>query len=156
MKHGLLAQSLTKLDDADGFPAVLQRLTDEYQPVGIVEEFLLEHVALTMIRLCRSTRLDAEFINRCGTVIDCPGEPGENPNPEDGTSLQLFAPDQFGAQLLLFRRYETELEKTLFRDLELLAGLQKRRAGRRRANTKSSKEHGAATSDGTGSSGPIR
>ena len=62
IKHGLLAIGITELDDADGYRDKLRELQHELLPVGLVEEFLVNSIALEMVRLERARRLEAEFI----------------------------------------------------------------------------------------------
>ena len=61
-KHGLLAVGITELDDADAHRDKLRGLQHELLPVSLREEFLVESIALEMVRLERARRLEAEFI----------------------------------------------------------------------------------------------
>jgi hypothetical protein len=62
IKHGLLAAGITKLDDAEGYRALLKDLKEEKAPVGAVEMLLVESASLDMVRWQRARRLEAEFI----------------------------------------------------------------------------------------------
>ena len=59
-QHGLLSAGLTELDDADGYRDTRRRLDEEYSVE--LEAFLVERIALYMVRLRRTARLEAEFI----------------------------------------------------------------------------------------------
>jgi hypothetical protein len=61
-KHGLLAQGITELDDAEGYRAFLSDLIRKKNPVGNFEMFLVEAAALHMVRWLRAGRLEAECI----------------------------------------------------------------------------------------------
>src|ERR1700693_2381580 len=61
-KHGLLAAGVTELDEAEGYSNTLADLKREKNPVGIVENFLLDSIALNMTRMRRVWRLEAEHI----------------------------------------------------------------------------------------------
>src|SRR5580700_3490366 len=61
-KHGLLAQGITELDDADAYTALLERLNEAHQPAGDIETFLVERIALAIVRLRRIARMEAEYI----------------------------------------------------------------------------------------------
>jgi len=61
-KHGLLAQGITELDDAEAYTALLRRLNHAHRPVGDIEAFLVERIALAMVRLRRIARMEAEYI----------------------------------------------------------------------------------------------
>jgi hypothetical protein len=62
VKHALLAQGITELDDSDAYDSLLQRLTAAYRPVGDIETFFVERIAFHMMRLKRAGRLEAEYI----------------------------------------------------------------------------------------------
>jgi len=61
-KHGLLAEGVTELDDAEGYHSTLARLMEETSPVGTIEVFLVKSAALEMVRCNRAARLEAEYI----------------------------------------------------------------------------------------------
>ena len=61
--HGLLAAGITELDDAEGYRVILQELEQETNPVGTIETFLVESIAVEMVRLRRARRLEAQHIN---------------------------------------------------------------------------------------------
>jgi len=61
-KHGLLAVGITELDDAELFRARLRDLKREKNPVGVIEEALVEAIVLHLMRLSRAGLLEAEYI----------------------------------------------------------------------------------------------
>lgn len=61
-KHGLLAVGITELDDAGGYRTILDDLKREKKPVGQLEMFLAEALALDLIKRRRVWRLEAECI----------------------------------------------------------------------------------------------
>lgn len=99
-KHGLLAQGLTELDDADAYRLLLERLTTRYQPVGDLEGFLVERIAFHITRLKRAGRLEAEYIT--GEIHPQVLGP---PPPVFGPELdKIFAPPEIvepGAPVLI-------------------------------------------------------
>jgi hypothetical protein len=62
VKHGLLARGITELDDSDAYESLIQRLTEAYRPLGVLEEFFVKRIAFLMIRMQRAERLEAEYI----------------------------------------------------------------------------------------------
>jgi hypothetical protein len=63
VKHGLLAREVVILDgdgkeDGDEFQELLERLRADYQPVGVVEEMLVEKIATSWWRLGRVLRAE--------------------------------------------------------------------------------------------------
>lgn len=61
-KHGLLSCGVTELDDADGYRTTLRELLDAKNPVGPIEAFLVESLALDVVRCRRARQLEAEYI----------------------------------------------------------------------------------------------
>jgi hypothetical protein len=61
-KHGLLSVGVTELDDAAGYRSILRRLRAEKRPVGIIEEFFVESLAIDIVRTRRARRMEAGFI----------------------------------------------------------------------------------------------
>jgi hypothetical protein len=135
-KHGLLAQGITELDDAEAYTALLQRLNEAHRPAGDIETFLVERIALAMVRLRRIARMEAEYITGVlnppvrgkpllggdsdellnGPVID-PGLPA----PMSGHSVEALAGT--------FQRYESAMENKLYRAMNQLERLQRMRQG---------------------------
>lgn len=133
-KHGLLAQGITELDDAEAYTALLQRLNKDFRPKGDIEAFLVERIALAMVRLRRIARMEAEYIrgeihppilgekitldfeNMDRPVLD-PGLPA----PMSGRSVEALAGT--------FQRYESSMEGKLYRAMNQLERLQRMRLG---------------------------
>jgi hypothetical protein len=133
-KHGLLANGLTELDNADGYETVLHDLKMKLQPEGVIEEFLVQSVAIDIVRVHRARRLEAEYITSQlyppilgpamldtdalidGQVID-PGLPA--------------AINDNGAQRLVdtYQRYESILLRRIHTSLHELERRQRMRAG---------------------------
>src|SRR3990170_7373937 len=60
-KHGILRQSLTDKEKAD-FLSLHKRLLEEFCPTGIVEEMLVERVAILYLKLKRVSIAEAEYL----------------------------------------------------------------------------------------------
>ena len=118
-KHGLLAAGITELDDAEEYRNTLRCLDQAY--LAKLETFLLERIALTMIRLRRSARLEAEYIT---DVLNPPiyGEAQEplrmplfeRPLIDPGLPAPIDS-EKFEPLVKTFQRYDTALENKLFR-----------------------------------------
>src|SRR5208283_3069035 len=63
LKSGLTGRGLTPMDDVDGFDALLAQLRAEFEPVGVLEIFTVERIALGMVRRQRGERLEAAFLD---------------------------------------------------------------------------------------------
>ena len=62
LKHGLLAAGLTEWDDAEKYEENIHALTAIYSSSDPVDTFLIEQMALEMLRSRRTARLEAETI----------------------------------------------------------------------------------------------
>jgi len=131
VKHGLLAKGITELDDSEAYESLLQRLTDAYRPVGDLEEFYLQRIALDIMRLRRAARLEAEYIT--GEIHPPVMTEGiQNPFAATITDPGLPPPvSALGAINLVsgFQRYETTIENRLYRAINQLERLQRSRRG---------------------------
>ena len=62
IRHGLLAAGLTEWDDAEKYEENIHALTAIYSSSDPVDTFLIEQMALEMLRSRRTARLEAETI----------------------------------------------------------------------------------------------
>jgi len=132
-KHGLLAAGITELDDADEYQNTLSRLNQAY--LAELETFLLKRIALTMTRLGRSARLEAEYIT---DILNPPiyGEAHESvgmalferPLIDPGLPAAVNS-EKFEPLVKIFQRYDTALENKLFRAMHEVERLQRMRLG---------------------------
>lgn len=139
LKHGLLSEGITELDNVEDFKKLLHDLEEEHRPLGAVETFLVRRLALSTVRLRRIGRLEAEYIT-------------EELNPPisktEGSMIELLAQLDDEKTIVLdeglpaplrkeameylsssFQRYETAIENKLYRSLHELERLQRRRQG---------------------------
>ena len=121
MKHGLLAQGVTELDNAEGYLELLRDLNKERKPVGVVGIYLVESIAHGIVKSRRVRRLEAEFISeilnppiyKTGLRVELAKElsatvsdPGLPASMSSGTVQTLFN---------LYQRYGTAIEKEIYR-----------------------------------------
>jgi hypothetical protein len=136
VKHGLRAEGLTALDDPGAYRESFDRLTAERQPEGELEIFLVETIALCMLRLRRARRIEADYLTEqlsAAAAIDnsLPQlmEEGER-EVEPGRPALLRAhmiEDLAGS----YQRYEVGFENRLYRAMNQLERLQRMRKGER-------------------------
>ncbi len=116
LKHGLLARSVTvplrgAAEKTREFRSLMARLAAELRPVGILEEMLVEKIAVAYWRLRRALRVEAGHIcsNTYSWCRDRAGlHPGTNALPTAHEALKIT-------------RYETAIERQLhqaMRELE--------------------------------------
>lgn len=131
VKHGLLARGMTELDDSDAYESLIQRLTEAYRPLGVLEEFFVQRIAFHMIRIQRAERLEAEYITgEIHPPVTAPIMDGilEPEVIEPGLPAAI---DALTAVKLVsgFQRYETANENKLYRAINEFERLQRRRRG---------------------------
>jgi len=132
-KHGILSEIITEYDKVD-FDKLLKRLKEEYCPESLIEEILVEKIAVYIIRLYRAAKAETEYMKK---VL----------NPEIGHHEGLFDVDwgkwvvdkpgykpkitdkDFEPLERLYLRYEKTLENRLFRILHELERIQRIRRG---------------------------
>jgi hypothetical protein len=78
LKHGLLAAGLTRWDDAEAFQENIHALTAIYPSSDPVDAFLIEQMALEMLRSRRTARLEAETITRLSSRPDTSSDPSSD------------------------------------------------------------------------------
>jgi hypothetical protein len=136
-KHGLLAVGITQLDDAEGYRMILNDLMREKAPLGQVETFLVESVALDMVRWQRARRLEAEYItSELNPPLRAPDPIGDVDLLLEGEVLDPGLPAAISAEtahrlVSVFQRYESFFANRLFRTLHELERLQRMRQGER-------------------------
>jgi hypothetical protein len=109
IRHGLLADGITPLDDAGEFMNLLGDLEDKYQPDGPVESFLLQRMALCMTRLNRAALLEADYI---ASRIDTRNQADPTGNRPRMATYQVENLNK------TYHRYETAIQNKLFQTLK--------------------------------------
>jgi hypothetical protein len=139
MKHGLLAQGITELDDRQEYKKICRKLTSELKPVSTVEHFLVRRAALAMIRVNRAARLEAEMLtahlnpalyedsNVDKRLSDLMRD-AERRTKDPGLPATL-SDSTVSALCEIYSRYETANENRLYRCLAQLERAQARRGG---------------------------
>ena len=131
---------MTELDEPESFNAFRARVVDDFHPVGEVEHFLVNRVALYMVRLRRATLLEAEFVtdklNPSRTTTKYPeGSSMESFIKDMGETVMLEVgvparfPESAFETLHHIQRYETAIENKFHRTLNTLERLQRMRRG---------------------------
>jgi hypothetical protein len=138
-KHGLLSQGVTELDERDKFQSLVEQLTWELQPVGILEDECVRQIALLTVRLRRARRLEAEaftaYLNPA-TTRHHPGTAFADPSELVGwtETLDVGLPARISNDAIdginrTVLRYESSIENKLFRWQNQLERLQRLRRG---------------------------
>lgn len=113
------------MDDPKAYQVALRQLGESYRPMGDMEEFLVQRIAVCMVRLHRAVRMEAKYIEAQAEAKD--------PLPILGlTDLTSEADKQARiAEALVnkFQRYESAIENKFYRALTQLERLQRMRKG---------------------------
>jgi len=144
VKHGLLAEGVTELDDTENFVALCAQLEAELDPVGLIEVFFVRRIALCMIRLRRACLIEAEFVTSdLNPTISEPSQmellnevfiqPGKIIEPGLPARLSVGAVEELATK---FQRYETAIESKLYRAINQLETIQQARRNGSRPNAK--------------------
>jgi hypothetical protein len=123
LKHGLLSQEiLLPGEDGSALKELDEGLRDELQPVGELENMLVDKIIAAAWRLHRLGRVEAGIFAREPYGGVAPGAQGKADNAALGLA---FIRDANGANAFSkLSRYETTLERSLYRSLHELQRLQ--------------------------------
>ena len=137
VKHGLLSQGVTELDELD-YHSLLSLVKESLKPIGPIETALSEHICLCLVRLKRAHGLEARFITgelnlpltkkEGGLEIDLEEFTGKTVVVDPGIPA-LLKPAALDSMTGKFQRYETAIENKLYRALHELERLQRGRKG---------------------------
>jgi hypothetical protein len=158
IKHGFLAREVV-IAAGDGkesleeFHDLLERLCEEYEPVGVVEESLVQTIATCLWRKARviraengeiRKRLDTLAVDRALRISDegnlnvglqelelglfsADNSADDKVSSRDAEARSFSLPPAFVADKLL--RYEAHLDRQLYRAMDQLERLQRQRKG---------------------------
>ena len=138
LKHGLAAEGICEADDLGSYKALYRQLKRQYKPCGAVEQFLVQRIALGIVRVRRAAKLEADALTEYLP-------PSHKPSLLDQQLRELMRdserelidpglPAKFGSDIIeklcdRYGRYETASENRLYRALAQLERLQLVRKG---------------------------
>jgi len=122
LRHGLLAKSVilpirSRSEKRSHFDALLAQLIDELKPVGILEDMLVEKIAVSYWRLRRALRAES------GEICDKIRNFRRYPYATDPATLALPS----SRNTLKIVRYQNAIERQLHRAITQLQRLQEHR-----------------------------
>jgi len=136
VKHGLFSKEIViqvgeGSENQEDYDDMLHSLQKDLQPVGTLEEMLVEKIAICNWRLARVLRCENAEIRRNfafkTNFLDFPGLPMDR-NPElDAIRSHLSLPDKESMEKLM--RYEGSINRQLFQAMNQLERLQRQRKG---------------------------
>lgn len=122
ISHGLLVKSITPYEEMD-YKAVYEELESAFKPRNILEELMLERIAVAYVKLFRVTRAESEFIKSC---LDPDIEMGML-SPilyKEGFNAKI-KPEEFEKLTAIYSRYETNAENRMYKAMDRLLELKK-------------------------------
>lgn len=136
-RHGLLREGITELDEID-YKKLLKKLMGCYQPRSPMESFLVERIVLCVVRLKRTSLLEAEHITAALHPPITKTEGGLADFNFDGKIIIVCEgfPERLPSLVLeslieKYQRYETGIENKLYRAINQLERMQRLRLGER-------------------------
>jgi len=132
IRHGLLAEGLTQWDDAEAFQENIHALTAIYPSSDPVDTFLIEQMALEMLRSRRTARLEAETI----TVYSRP-DPSSDPSSDRCTPMidPMVMKEYAGPALDRLQRYTSAALNRILRCRRALDSKRRDEPGPRSTDT---------------------
>ncbi|MFC1783285.1 hypothetical protein ACFL02_06825 [Planctomycetota bacterium] len=133
VKHGLLARhSVIQGESQEEFDAFRQRLFTHLVPEGELELILVDRIAAIVWRLHRAGRFEEEMFSQLEENKERQREINESQDKKDFTYYLITRPRELVISLNFehLNRYETQIERSLFRTLHELQRLQAARQGR--------------------------
>jgi hypothetical protein len=136
-KHGILSQLITEYEK--GFYSnILDDLKEQYQPIGIIEQVLIERIAIYYLKLFRVQKAETEYMKSelnprktkivGGIETDPEGLLGEIVVVNEGYTPTI-TDDNIQKLTEIYARYETTIENRLFRAIHELERIQRLRRG---------------------------
>lgn len=127
LKHGVFRQSISEYED-EFYSEILQDMISELNPIGLLENILIERIATCYLKLFRLAKAEKEHIKASLHPVKDefdlswhkPNEDGYLPRINETTMKHLTD---------IYSRYETTTENRLYRAMHELERLQKIRQG---------------------------
>ena len=140
LKHGIFVTALSDRDHEE-LHGVCEKLCESFRPEGMVEEMLVEKLALVYLRLQRCARAEAQYQERIWEEVATPPQPEpprrrrkkgeaeapEPPAPPPPPRQYKFDHYAFERAAQLFWRYDTTFTNQMLRIIKELRSLQKER-----------------------------
>ena len=126
LRHGFRSRGLTIFDDVQLWERTLNQLKSEYAPSDPISEYLVERVALDLMRARRGAAWESEYIH---SMIDSEAAPCAA-TIHDHTMRERLAP-----LFKLLHRYDAEATTRIFRSLRELARIREQEPVARRGGS---------------------
>ncbi len=134
LKHGILKEVVS--DYEQGFyDDIVERLEDQFQPVGVLEKMLVDRIGVYYLKLYRAAKAENEFMRSTlnpRVIIDPMAEFGlGNPIIKNEGYTPTVGQEAVEKLSETYLRYETTVENRLYKALHELQRIQSARNGER-------------------------
>lgn len=119
IKHGILKETVSEYENIN-HEALYASLREDFPPKNILEEIVLERIAVAYIKLLRATKAEAEFMK---SVLNPTIEFGIKPLYEKLGYEPTVKSGQVELLASMYSRYETSAENRFYKSIEKLLEL---------------------------------
>jgi len=116
-KHGILSELIVR-DEEGSYKVYIEQLYSELQPGNIIEEMLVERVAVHYMKLRRLMSAESEYIDYVSNIEEF--EFDATIRTSDKPSIST---DNFEKLISLYQRYEVSTENRFYKAIEELKKL---------------------------------
>lgn len=135
LTHGILRQSLSEYEE--GFnTSILDDLLILYKPEGVIEQILVERIAIYYLKLYRVQRAEAEYVksklnpHKVRSQLDITIEGLEDNQVINEGYIPKITDENIQGLTDIYARYETTLENRLYRALHELEWVRLAKTGK--------------------------
>jgi hypothetical protein len=135
LKHGILKEVVSEYEQ-DFYEDIIERLEDQFQPVGVLEKMLVDRIGVYYLKLYRAAKAENEFMRsalnpRKVIIKDLIG--GDMNFTEEIVENEGYTPligqEEVETLAGTYLRYETTIENRLYKALHELQRVQAARNG---------------------------
>lgn len=119
MKHGVWGRLISEYE-GDIYESLFDELIDELKPVGVIEQIIVERIAVAYLRLYRIAKAENEFMQETVNPKFISGDimaRAFSPTKEDGYD-SLVPAHAVETMFMTYARYETTIENRIYRALQ--------------------------------------
>ena len=113
-KHGILSELIVR-DEEGSYKAYIEQLYSELQPNNIIEEMLVERIAVHYMKLKRLMKAESEYIDYVSNIEEFGFDVTLSTSDKPSIST-----DNFEKLMSLYQRYEVSTENRLFKAIDEL------------------------------------
>ena len=113
-KHGILSELIVR-DEEGAYKVYIEQLYSELQPNNIIEEILVERIAVHYMKLKRLMSAESEYIDYVSNIEEFGFDTTLSTSDKPSIST-----DNFEKLVYLYQRYEVSTENRLFKAIDEL------------------------------------